>query len=321
MDYIKYGASLIVLLAVGMLYEKYKSYIVDDEDTKHYELVRKYLLNDSSLAKSKRPIIWIHLEYEQNSRNWLSFGSRNSDNLNQPYMHLTIKSIIDKCGDDFNVCLIDDDTFGNILPGWNVDLHLVADPVRSKLRQLALARVLNSFGGFLVPGSFLCFDNLKQIYKSGVKDDRMFVGELIDRSSTSANTTFAPSTKFMGCKKNCSIMKEYIQYLENVNSTDYTDESNFVGCYSRWCNDKIISDEINLITADKLGVKDRLDNPVTVERLIGNSFIDLCENACGLYIPHDEILRRTAVQWFARLSVKQALESDTNIGKFLLSSH
>ena len=98
-------------------------------------------------------------------------------------------------------------------------------------------------------------------------------------------------------------------HLENVNSSDYTDESNFVGCYSRWCNDKIISDEINLITADKLGVKDRLDNIVTVERLIGNSFIDLCENACGLYIPHDEILRRNAIHWCARLSVKQALES------------
>jgi hypothetical protein len=38
----------------------------------------------------------------------------------------------------------------------------------------------------------------------------------------------------------------------------------------------------------------------------------------GLYIPADEILKRTAFQWFARLSAKQALASDTIIGKYLL---
>ena len=190
MDYIKYGASLLVLMAVGMLYEKYKGYIDDDEEIKHYELVRKYLLNDSSLAQSKRPIIWIHLNYEQNSRHWLSFGSRNSDDLNQPYLHLTIKSIIDKCGEDFNICLIDDDSFANILPGWNIDLHLVADPVKDKLRQLALAQVLHSFGGMLLPASFICFDNLNKVYNSGTKGDKMFVGEFADNNSTSVSIIF-----------------------------------------------------------------------------------------------------------------------------------
>jgi len=319
MDYIKYGASLIVLLAVGVLYEKYKGYIDDDDDLKNYELVKKYLLNDSSLAQSKRPIIWIHLNYDQNSRNWLSFGSRNSDELNQPYLHLTIKSIIDKCGNDFNICLIDDDTFKNILPGWNIDLHMVADPVRSKLRQLALARTLHAFGGMLVPASFICFNNLKQVYNSGCRGNKMFVGELIDRNSTSANYNFYPSTSLMGCEKDNKVMAEYIQFLENVNSCDYTDEGNFVGCYSRWCNDKINVNEINLIKADILGVKDRTNKPVTIERLIGNSFIDLCANVVGVYVPHDEILKRNLYQWFARLSSKQVLEADTNISKYLLT--
>ena len=294
MDYIKYGASLLVLMAVGMLYEKYKGYIDDDEEIKHYELVRKYLLNDSSLAQSKRPIIWIHLNYEQNSRHWLSFGSRNSDDLNQPYLHLTIKSIIDKCGEDFNICLIDDDSFANILPGWNIDLHLVADPVKDKLRQLALAQVLHSFGGMLLPASFICFDNLNKVYNSGTKGDKMFVGEFADNNSTSVSHNFYPSTKIMGCEKSNEVMAEYIQFLQNVISKDYTDESNFVGCYGRWCNDKINANEMNLITADILGIKDRTNKVINVERLIGNSYIDLCNNVVGVYVPHDEILKRTS---------------------------
>jgi hypothetical protein len=319
MDYIKYGASLLVLMAVGMLYEKYKGYIDDDEEIKHYELVRKYLLNDSSLAQSKRPIIWIHLNYEQNSRHWLSFGSRNSDDLNQPYLHLTIKSIIDKCGEDFNICLIDDDSFANILPGWNIDLHLVADPVKDKLRQLALAQVLHSFGGMLLPASFICFDNLNKVYNSGTKGDKMFVGEFADNNSTSVSHNFYPSTKIMGCEKSNEVMAEYIQFLQNVISKDYTDESNFVGCYGRWCNDKINANEMNLITADILGIKDRTNKVINVERLIGNSYIDLCNNVVGVYVPHDEILKRTSIQWFARLSAKQSLEADTNISKYLLT--
>ena len=319
MDYIKYGASLLVLMAVGMLYEKYKGYIDDDEEIKHYELVRKYLLNDSSLAQSKRPIIWIHLNYEQNSRHWLSFGSRNSDDLNQPYLHLTIKSIIDKCGEDFNICLIDDDSFANILPGWNIDLHLVADPVKDKLRQLALAQVLHSFGGMLLPASFICFDNLNKVYNSGTKGDKMFVGDFADNNSTSVSHNFYPSTKIMGCEKNNKVMAEYIQFLQNIISQDYTDESNFLGCYGRWCNEKISTNEINLITADILGIKDRTNKVINVERLIGNSYIDLCSNVVGVYVPHDEILKRTSIQWFARLSAKQSLEADTNISKYLLT--
>ena len=104
----------------------------NNDDIEQYELVKKYLLNDSSLAKSKKPIIWIHMVYDINSRWWPSFSSRNTDCLNQPYLYLTIKSIIDKCGEDFNICLIDDDTFSNIIPGWATNLNMVADPYGQK---------------------------------------------------------------------------------------------------------------------------------------------------------------------------------------------
>ena len=44
------------------------------------------------------------------------FGSRLTEDLNRPYLYLCMKSMIDKCGGDFNICLVDDDTFGKILP-------------------------------------------------------------------------------------------------------------------------------------------------------------------------------------------------------------
>ena len=321
MKYAKYILTVITMTLVGILYEKYKDTELSDEDARNYELVKKYLLNDSSLAQSKRPLLWIHMAYDVNARWWPTFSSRNTNCLNQPYKYLTIKSIIDKCGNDFNICLIDDDTFSKILPGWTVNLNMVPEPIRGKIRELALARVLHAFGGMLLPNSFICFQNLINMYETNTKSDRMFVSEFIDRGSTSQQVDFFPSTKIMGCRSGCPMMSEYIQYLENMNSTDHTAESNFLGAYGRWCYDKILKGNMNIIPGSELGVKNTKGEPVTLEALMGDSYIDLSCSTVGLYIPDDEILKRTKFQWFARLSAKQALESETQIGKYLLISH
>jgi len=316
--YKHYIYPLVVTITLSLIYNKYKTSEEEDEQMQNYKLVRKYLLNDSSLAQSKKPIIWIHMVYEVNARWWPSFYSRNTDKLNQPYQYLTLKSIIDKCGNDFNICLIDDDTFQNILPGWTIDLSLVADPIKSKLRQLALAKVLYNYGGFLLPSSFLCFQNLEPLYTSLTTGDKMFVGEMNARNGVSEKMNFFPDTKFMGCLKNCTTMADYINYLEVKASSDFTAESDFVGSYSRWCFEKINKGEMNMIPADVLGIQDATGKQITLEVLMSNNFLNLSGNVHGLYIPADEILKRLQYQWFARLSAKQALASDTTIGKYLL---
>jgi hypothetical protein len=309
---------VVVTLVMSFFYNKYKSSEDEDEQVRNFKLVQKYLLNDSSLAQSKKPLMWIHMNYEQNARWWPSFASRNTDNLNQPYQYLTLKTIIDKCGGDFNVCLIDDDTFTNILPGWSIELSLVADPVREKIRQLALSRILYNYGGFLLPSSFICFQNLMPLYTMMTANDQMFVGEMVSHTITSQQVDFFPDTRFMGCLKGCPLMNEYTDYLEKMVSKDFTAESRFMGNSSRWCYEKISQGTMKMIPAEMLGVKDSANKPVTLEMLMSNEFLNLSCKVQGLYIPADEILKRTAFQWFARLSAKQALASDTTIGKYLL---
>ena len=48
----------------------------------------------------------------------------------------------------------------------------------------------------------------------------MFVGEFPQ------NNTLSPSPKIIGCPKNCPKMKEFIQYLEIINSNDDCDDIN-----------------------------------------------------------------------------------------------
>lgn len=317
-----YIFSLAALFTAAVLYDKYKTKLKTNDDLEQYDIVKKFLLNESPLGyNNNKPILWVHMVYDINSRWWPSFGSRNTDCLNQPYQYLTIKSIIDKCGEDFNICLIEDDTFTKLLPNWSINMRVVADPVRSKLRELGLSKLLYTYGGFVLPSSFLCFQNLKPMYEKGTgSETKMFIGELINRKSMPEQMNFFPSTKFMGCAKQCEMMKEYMTYLETLISVDYTSESDFLGSSNRFCYEKIRQGKMNMISADELGVKDNKGKPITLEMLIGNTFLELASNAQGLYIPADEILKRTNLQWFARLSAKQALESDTIVGKFLLTS-
>ena len=316
--YKHYIYPILLLLIFRYLYNQYNLTDEEKENINNYKLVEKYLLNNSSLAQTKKPIIWLHMPYEKNARWWPSFSSRNTDDLNQPYQYLTMKSIIDKCGNDFNVCLIDDETFSNILPGWNIDLSIVADPIKTKIRQLGLARILYNYGGFLMPSSFLCFQNMAPLYHTLTDNNKMFVGEMLTRNDVSDKIDYFPDTKFMGCKKECPMMSKYINHLEIIASTDFTSESQFIGSIGRWCFEQLTNNEINMIPADLLGMKDSKGNQVILDVLMSNNFINLCDKVQGLYIPADEILKRNAFQWFARLSARQALESDTMIGKYLL---
>lgn len=309
MEFTKQLFTLILIFVVGFMYDKYKLHY-DNEETKHYKIVSKYFMNNDSshLAVSKKPIIWIHTNYEINARNWDSFGSRNTTKLNQPYKYMTTKTVIDKCGGDFNICVIDDNTFENIIPGWDINMNFLADPIKSNMRRLAFARLLITYGGMLVPDSMICVKSLIDVYKKGTGGGcDMFVGELKN-----------VDTRLMGCKKNSHAMQDYIKYLEILNSTDYTDESRFKGNDTNWCMDKISKRELNLIPGKLLGTRDSYGTYITLERLLGNSYVDIDENAVGIYIPDEEILRRTKYQWFSRLSVGQMLSSDTIIGKYLV---
>ena len=67
--------------------------------------------------------------------------------MNQDYLYLTLKSIIDKCGEYFHVILIDDESFCKLLPDWKVDFVKISDPQKNYIRTLALMKVLYTYGG------------------------------------------------------------------------------------------------------------------------------------------------------------------------------
>jgi hypothetical protein len=321
-DYLNYFILVAILLGVAFLYHRYKNKLQRESLSENYNAIRKYLLNDVDDevkdGKLKKPIMWIHIDYEYNARNWLSFGSRSSLELNQPYLYLTANSIIKHCEKDFHICFIDDEAFYKLLPGWKVDMSRISGIIKENMRNLAMVKLLYTYGGIRVPLSFVCMRNLIGLYKSGTNGDSAFICELVDRNVTSSEFNFYPSIAFMGAKKGCIVLNELIDFMQRTISSDYTDQSKFLGDFDRWCNARIQRGQIKLVEGKLIGTKTMDNEQIIVDDLLSNEYIDLYSNAYGIYIPANEVLKRRNYEWFARMSPEQVLESTIIISKYIL---
>ena len=310
---------LIIILG-GVAYGRYKKSQEGNSIGDDYLLIKKYLLHDKSLTDTRKPFLWIHIDYEVNARNWSSWGSRNSNHLNQPYLYLCIRSIVEQCGQSFNVVLVDDAAFQRLLPTWTIKVENMPFPLKQHLRDLAMAKVLHKYGGVTVPASFICLKDLKPVFSSLLKGagKTMFAGEFAARSDT---VSFFPDSQLMGCTKESPVMQQYIAYLEPLVTADYTNEYEFLSQNDRWLYKELIADNMSLLRGSLIGTKTTDGKPVLIEQLLGEEDVDFADDAYGIYVPADQILNRLAFQWFARLSPRQVLTSNTVVGKYLLLSN
>ncbi len=327
MKYTNLALSILLLLAVGFIYNKFQLNIEKDDKVHELNIIKKYLLNEEDyysikqLSGIKKPIIWIHIEYDRNLRKWESFGSRANEELNQDYLYLTLRSIIDKCSDYFHVILIDDDSFDILLEDWNVDLKKLGNQQKENIRCLALMKVLYKYGGILMEPSFILFKTLKPIYEKIMTSGKPCVSEFPNETVDSHIMNFSPSLKFMGCVKNCPKIYELGKHLEILVNSDNTNSLKLEGQVTNWLYNKAENGEINYIDGKFLGTRDSKNKKIDLSSLMGSSYLDLNINAYGLYIPHKELLKRTAYNWFLYLNTKEILESNTNVGKYLLISN
>jgi len=312
----------VIILASYFASKAKAAFTTNDE----YDLIRKYLLNDNPLTGHNRPKLWIHTKYEYNARKWESFGSRGSTNLNQPYIHLTVKTIINHCGDDFNICLIDDESFSRLLPGWKYNITQMAEPEKSYYRQLAFLELLYIYGGMIVPNSFICLRNLLPLYQQGIQYSTPFISEKMNRQANNVDSSnrkkiYTADLTFMGSPKKCETIKELSEYLEKKRFVaKSSSEFAFFDYTSIWCNRAVQEQQMNLIGGEYIGVKFLSGKPVLIEDLLANSDIglDICPmRTFGIYIPGDEILSRMNYNWFSVMSSQELLQTNLNVVRYL----
>ena len=287
-----------------------------------YKSVQQLLQEQrDDLAKSKKPILWVHIPYEYNARNWKSFGSRGTFELNQPYLYLTMQSIVNKCGDSFQICIIDDQSFEKLIPDWTINMKIIGNPINEKIRALGMMKLLSIYGGMVVPVSFLCIRDLLPLYNQGTDGGKMFVCEDVDRNITSTSFDFSPNMQFMGCPKNNNTMTEFLDFMQRIITQDFTAQSKFIGDFNRWLGKRCKTGEVTLIDGCNVGTKNANDEPILIEELLASTPIDVCDNLYGIWIPAQDILSRRKYEWFARMSVTQVVDANLIISKYILMAN
>ena len=316
--------TLAIVFSVSFIGKRAQSALSSNDDES--DLIRKYLLNDSPLYGYNRPKLWIHTKYEYNARKWKSFGSRSTTDLNQPYIHITVKSIIHHCGNDFNVCLIDDDSFSQLVPNWNVDIRNIPEPFKEHYREQAFAELLYIYGGMFVPNSFVCMTNLMPMYQQGTQLNKPFVCETVNKFpnliSDQRWNKFTSSTQFMGSNKRVPEMRAFVEYMKQRNASNhFSAEADFFAYTSKWLNNEVILGHFNLIDGLYIGVKTLDGKPILLEHLMEEQSLNLCPTrSYGVYIPACDVLKRTKYQWFAVMSSSELFKTNMIITKYLIAS-
>lgn len=313
-----YIVLIVIIISLGILYQKYLEKLSRTVSFDDYGEIKKYLLKDKTLDKSKKPLLWIHIPYEYNSRNWASFGSRSNTDLNQPYLYLTVKTIIKNCDESFKIIMIDDNSFEKLIPDWTINMSLLGDPMKCYIRQLAMAKLLYTYGGMHVPISFLCFRDLISLYNRGTNDDTMFICENYDANITSTNKLFYPNSGFMGAKKENQTMKQFIDFMERTISDDYSAQTTFLGDFDKWCNNKLTKGQMRLIPGTDVGTRTIDNEPVIIETLLGENYIHFYGKMYGIWIPDKMILKRRHYEWFATMSPEQIFASQFILAKYIV---
>tara|TARA_Y100000992_G_scaffold254654_1_gene187623 strand:+ start:2778 stop:3764 length:987 start_codon:yes stop_codon:yes gene_type:complete len=314
---IKVSVALLSLYVISSFYKKYQKDENDNELENNNLIINDYLLEDIKSNKLKKPILWIHIPYKKNSRNWDSFYSRTNENINQDYIYLCVKSIIDKCGKSFHVCVIDDNSFQKILPNWNIDMTIIDEPILGYMRTLGLMKLIYNYGGMLVPYSFVCYKDLIQLYNDNSK---AFFGEFVDNTIVTNHTLLYPNYKFMGSNRMNPVIDQIIKSIEITIHNNTTDEINFNNSINKLIYEKINSSDANMIDSKYLGVKTSNNKIVTVELLFSEKIITFNKDIFGVYLPYDKILEMYNYSWFSKLSYDECINTNYNISFILKKS-
>ena len=297
---------LIVVLMSYLVYNHYNNLYEQDKIMFKGELIdiNTFFFSDSYLKQSKNRKIWVHIPFEKNSRQWINFGSRTSTDLNLAYMTLCVKSIIDHCGEKYDVFIIDDSNFSNLLAD-DIDMNKLSGALKEKYRELCMLKVLYNYGGVILPPTLFLTKSIKSI-----DDPRdWYVSEISNQFNVSYLPTY-PTQLLMGANKHNDKLIEYITHYSNKIKNDFGEESLHFSNYLRKHN-------VNCLDGKLIGVKDKKNAPIMLEDLMENKRIHLHRDHVGVYIPHNELIKRTKYNWFCSLNAQEVLECNIFISHYM----
>jgi hypothetical protein len=313
---IKYALGLILLVTIGILYSKNQEKYDEGDDKRKYKLVQQFLLKNEPGFKSK-PIMWIYNENETNKK-CETFNGCGGKEVSKPYIESCIETIVKYCGDDFNICLIDENSFNKLLPNWTIQVDKMSNPIKKHICMLGLTKILHHYGGVLMPNTVIMTKPFMGVYRSSLISKNMFACEMVRRVNAAHTSDFFPNAKIMGCVRDSPEMKELSEYIEKLISRDSTSEMDFLGQINRWIYANNKEGKVYVLNGRIMGTMDKYSKAILLEDLMGTTFIEFSDDMVGIYLPQEELNKRTKYNWLKNISQRELYQSDIIFAKHLL---
>lgn len=306
-----YSVAILAVLLFTIGNQKWNGWFAQLQADDDYAMVKKYLLTESPLeGYDGRPKLWVHTKFEKNSRRWQSFMSRSSDQLNQPYLFLTTRSLLHWCGDSFHVCLIDDESFAKLLPQWSgLDWTMVPEPEKATYRHLAMAELVLHYGGLVVPNSTVALQPLRPWFDRATEGDKVVV--TLDKPNQ-------PPLLFGAPRMHHPVMEAYVRALRHDKWTParFWQQQQKQQRHDKPC-DKLGDNDIVFCPGEMWGLKTCRGRPILLDHLMEDASLTLHGDCVGIVVPQEELLSRTRYQWYATLPIESLLQTSCALTKHI----
>ena len=296
---VAYAALLGSVVVLGEWYQHRVDKEGDPDKLAYRAIIDKHMFSSSTSFQGKTPI-WIPIEHAVNARYWPSFGSRTTNRINKPYFSLCIETVVKNAGPEYEVVIIDDASYGALIPGWDVEMGLVAEPMRGNIRTLALWKVLYYYGGIVCPPSTICLKRMADLTAAATTS--MFSVEQV--ATAYSNNLYQANPRFLGCPREDAGMCGMIDDLESLLSSDATDAVSFTGgiqTIMARCK------SISVVNGQLVGSRSINGCPVTLDDLFEG--VEFSPDLVCLVLPEQELDSRIKYGWFSRMSQEQVMGS------------
>jgi hypothetical protein len=213
-----------------------------------------------------------------------------------------------------------------LIPEWDISISSLAEPMKSQARDIAMLELVYTYGGMVVPNSFICSKNLVDLYQKGTLDNTPFFMENHNRHCNvmkeKRSNRFIADIQMMGAKKHSEMVGKLLDFLKSkIKTGHFSQHTEFEGSLQHWLNDALATNQIQVIDGEFIGIKTRVKKPILIEDLMEDKYLDIDSSRIyGVLIPSEDILTRPKYQWFAILPEEEVLETRMVISKLLKAS-
>ena len=296
---VTYAALLGTVVILGEWYERRAETRGKPGEHAYREIIDRHMFSSNTSLHGKVPI-WIPIEHNLNARYWPSFGSRLTNRVNKPYLSLCIKTVVKNAGPEYEVVIVDDASYGALIPGWDIEMNRVSEPMRNNLRTLALWKVLYYYGGVLCPASTVCVNRMSDLV--GAATTQLFSVEQL--ATAYSDNLYQANPRFVGCPREHEGMLKMITELESLLSSDSTDAVAFTGGIQAIL---ARSKSISVVNGKMVGSRTVSGCPVTLDGLFEG--VEFSPELVCLILPEQKIDARVKYGWFSRMSQGQVMKS------------